>query len=172
MNEGYSLLGWLPPPRSWLVFRMEPQVAFLELWWAFPSPLGSTVVSVALDFSTLVREGPRSCCVLGEGKILLVGASKTDLSLSVRSSQAAMTVLSQQQPVVSVRTRPCVPVYPARGLRCLLSQLVVGRLSRCPLFSYLGTRGNPNWFLPQTPFWTVFFSFFLLVGIETKILAP
>lgn len=73
MNEGYSLLCWLPPPRSWLVFRMEPQVAFLELWWAFLSPLDHTVISIALDFQPSLVKVPG---VAGGGKILLVEASE------------------------------------------------------------------------------------------------
>lgn len=84
MNEGYSLFGWPPPPRSWLVFRMEPQVSFLKLWWAFLSPLGHTDISIALDFQLLYvkiivakkSQRPRSYGVLGGGKIILVGASE------------------------------------------------------------------------------------------------
>lgn len=44
---------------------MEPQVAFLELWWVFPSSLGHTVISLALNFQPS-----------GGEKILLVGASE------------------------------------------------------------------------------------------------
>lgn len=100
-------------------------------------------------------------CLGVEGRSFLLQHQKTALSLSVRSGKVAMTVLSQRQPVVSVRTQPCVP---ARGLGCLLSQLV-GRVSRCPLFSYFGVRGNPNWFLSKL--FSGLFSF-LGVGIETE----
>lgn len=68
MNEEISLLAWPLPARSWWVFRMEPQVAFLELWWVFPSSLGHTVISLALNFQP-------SGVLVGE-KILLVGASE------------------------------------------------------------------------------------------------
>lgn len=56
-------------------------------------------------------------------------------------------------------------MYPSRVLGFLLSQPVVGRVSRCPLFSCLGVRRNLNWFLPQIPLWTVFL---FSVGTETK----
>lgn len=49
---------WLPPPRTQLVFQMEPQVASPEFWWALLSPLGHTVASSALDFQPLYLKIP------------------------------------------------------------------------------------------------------------------
>lgn len=49
---------WLPPPRTWLVFQMEPQVAFPEFCWAVLNPLGHTVTSSVLDFQPLYLKIP------------------------------------------------------------------------------------------------------------------